>query len=108
MQLYVAAVCDAPPSLTCTLIVQVTCFFIDTANNILEYVRLLNYLLKPGGSWINFGPLLYHYSEMDHELSVELSYEELRATFEPLGFKLVKEQVQIAAIALPYCDRAVL
>lgn len=34
-----------------------TCFFIDTANNILEYVRLISHLLPVGGHWINFGEL---------------------------------------------------
>jgi carnosine N-methyltransferase len=32
-----------------------TCFFIDTAHNIIEYVERLWKILKPGGAWINFG-----------------------------------------------------
>ncbi len=32
-----------------------TCFFIDTAHNIIEYVERLWKILKPGGVWINFG-----------------------------------------------------
>jgi carnosine N-methyltransferase len=32
-----------------------TCFFIDTAHNIIEYVERLWQILKPGGVWINFG-----------------------------------------------------
>jgi hypothetical protein len=39
----------------------VTCFFIDTAHNIVEYVEIINHCLKPGGYWINLGPLLYHW-----------------------------------------------
>jgi hypothetical protein len=34
----------------------VTCFFIDTARNIVEYVRLIRRLLRPGGVWLNLGP----------------------------------------------------
>lgn len=32
-----------------------TCFFIDTAHNIIEYVERLWKILKPGGIWVNFG-----------------------------------------------------
>ena len=38
----------------------VTCFFIDTANNILEYLIIIRYVLKTNGVWINVGPLHYH------------------------------------------------
>jgi hypothetical protein len=33
----------------------ITCFFIDTANNVLDYVETISSLLKPGGYWINLG-----------------------------------------------------
>jgi len=36
-----------------------TCFFIDTAHNILEYVRTISSILKLGGYWINFGIHFY-------------------------------------------------
>jgi hypothetical protein len=39
----------------------VTCFFLDTAKNPLEYIRTIAHCLKPGtGVWINTGPLLWH------------------------------------------------
>ena len=41
----------------------VTCFFLDTAHNILEYIECIAQLLRPGGLWVNMGPLLYHYAE---------------------------------------------
>ena len=41
----------------------VTCFFIDTAHNICEYLECINKILKKGGIWVNLGPLLWHYSE---------------------------------------------
>ncbi|EME30975.1 Carnosine N-methyltransferase [Galdieria sulphuraria] len=56
----------------------VTCFFMDTAHNILDYVSVIKNLLKPGGSWINLGPLLYHYADTEDEPSIELSLQELR------------------------------
>jgi carnosine N-methyltransferase len=45
----------------------VTCFFIDCANNIIEFIETIFRILKPGGSWINLGPLLYHFSETNGE-----------------------------------------
>lgn len=55
-----------------------TCFFIDTAKNILQYIRTIARILRSGGLWANLGPLLYHFSDMPNEISIELSWEELR------------------------------
>lgn len=33
----------------------VTCFFIDTAPNVFEYIETIYRLLRPGGYWINLG-----------------------------------------------------
>jgi carnosine N-methyltransferase len=41
----------------------VTCFFLDTAHNIIEYIDCISKILRKGGLWVNFGPLLYHYAE---------------------------------------------
>lgn len=32
-----------------------TCFFIDTAHNVLDYIETIWNILKPGGVWINLG-----------------------------------------------------
>eukprot|EP01132_Coremiostelium_polycephalum_P001397 gene1397-1766_t len=69
-----------------------TCFFIDTARNILEYVDCISTTLVKGGYWINFGPLLYHYS--DKKDSIELSYEQLRYVILQSGFTLLKEELR--------------
>ena len=45
----------------------VTCFFIDTAHNILDYMATINKILKVGGIWVNIGPLQWHYSEQFSE-----------------------------------------
>ncbi|XP_056889584.1 carnosine N-methyltransferase isoform X3 [Takifugu flavidus] len=73
-----------------------TCFFIDTAHNVIEYVETIWKILKPGGVWINLGPLLYHFENMANELSVELSYEEIRTAVSTIGFhiEVEKESVQ--------------
>jgi len=66
----------------------VTCFFLDTAPVVIEYIEAIHRLLLPGGIWVNFGPLLYHWAgggggeggEVDERYgkSVELSWEEVR------------------------------
>ncbi len=67
----------------------VTCFFMDTANNVLQYIDVVSRSLKDGGVWINYGPLLYHYTELTTECSIELSWEELRLIIPKFGFKIV-------------------
>lgn len=65
----------------------VTCFFLDTANNVIEYIETIYNIMKKGGLWINFGPLLYHYSDMPNECSIELSWEELKNIIKKIGFE---------------------
>lgn len=74
--------------------VVVTCFFIDTAHDILEYLELIASKLKVGGHWINFGPLLYHYSDMGpDEISIDLTWEQVRAALPALGFEMIEEKI---------------
>ncbi|KAH7831443.1 putative carnosine N-methyltransferase [Monocercomonoides exilis] len=67
----------------------VTHFFIDTANNITEYIRCIYSTLKKGGYWINYGPLLYHYTDIDGELSVELPLGEVLKVAKYFGFEML-------------------
>ncbi|KAF2843526.1 N2227-domain-containing protein [Patellaria atrata CBS 101060] len=46
-----------------------TVFFIDTAPNIIAYIETIRNCLKPGGVWINLGPLLWHFSDSPHTTS---------------------------------------
>ncbi|CBX99540.1 similar to methyltransferase [Plenodomus lingam JN3] len=39
-----------------------TVFFIDTAPNLIRYIETVRNCLKPGGVWINLGPLLWHHA----------------------------------------------
>uniref|UniRef100_A0A7S0ZSU7 carnosine N-methyltransferase n=1 Tax=Noctiluca scintillans TaxID=2966 RepID=A0A7S0ZSU7_NOCSC len=55
-----------------------TCFFLDTAKNVFLYIRTIAMLIRPGGFWTNFGPLLYHYAEMEQDISIEPSWEEVK------------------------------
>lgn len=75
-----------------------TCFFIDTAKNVIEYVQQISRLLSTGGLWINFGPLLYHFSDMNKYQnkkypSLDLTYEELKGVFPYFGLKLLEEKI---------------
>ena len=70
-----------------------TCFFIDTAHNIIAYVEKIYEILKPGGYWINNGPLLYHFADVPGECSIDLSYEDLRKVItENFKFDIVEEK----------------
>lgn len=71
-----------------------TCFFIDTAHNIIAYLEKINAILKPGGYWINNGPLLYHFADVAGQLSIEISYEELRRIIlQDFKFELINEDL---------------
>lgn len=63
-----------------------TCFFIDTAHNIIEYIETIYQLIKPGGLWVNIGPLLYHYTDDKSEISIELSWEQVSTVIQKVGF----------------------
>ena len=68
----------------------VTCYFIDTANNIIEYIETIHNIVKIGGLWVNIGPLLYHYTENENEISIELSWEEVKHIIIGYGFEFKK------------------
>ncbi|KAJ8770379.1 hypothetical protein K2173_014992 [Erythroxylum novogranatense] len=73
----------------------VTCFFIDTAHNIVEYIEIISRILKDGGVWINLGPLLYHFAEMygqEDDMSIELSLEDVKRVALHFGFQFEKER----------------
>ncbi|BFU24053.1 hypothetical protein EHI8A_104230 [Entamoeba histolytica HM-1:IMSS-B] len=76
----------------------VTCFFIDTAHNIIDYLRIIYSCLKLHGRWINEGPLLYHYKDSD-SLSIELNWEEIKYIISSLGFTIISERL----IPCTYC-----
>ncbi|RGB26189.1 S-adenosylmethionine-dependent methyltransferase [Rhizophagus diaphanus] len=71
----------------------VTCFFIDTAKNIIEYIEIFHRILKPGGLWINIGPLLYHYENSPGEMSIELSLDQVKCAIKETGFLFQDEKI---------------
>ncbi|KAL5504560.1 hypothetical protein ACEPAH_7221 [Sanghuangporus vaninii] len=63
--------------------VVVTQFFIDTSYNIISTISQIHSLLKPGGTWINLGPLLWRSGA---QAALELSLDELLLLAEKIGF----------------------
>ncbi|KAF8965818.1 N2227-like protein-domain-containing protein [Flammula alnicola] len=69
-----------------------TCFFIDTAKNIVNYLRIIHRILAPGGVWINLGPLLWHWENNNsNDPSIELDLEEVKALARTVGFEISNE-----------------
>jgi carnosine N-methyltransferase len=73
--------------------VLVTCFFVDTANNVLDYIEAATRVLRPGGVWVNIGPL--HWVAPPSE-SLRLTLAEIEAAMEAVGFTFLERSI------LPY------
>jgi hypothetical protein len=78
----------------------VTCFFIDTATNIFEYLLVIRNALKSGGLWINVGPLQWHQNAKVHP-----SADELKLIIESMGFQIESWSVDKEAINYRHDDR---
>lgn len=78
-----------------------TCFFIDCAPNVVQFIETIYRILKPGGLWINLGPLLYHYSDMKNEKSIEPSFEVVKEAISRMGF--VMEECK-TGVKTKYCQ----
>ena len=85
-----------------------TCFFIDTAPNLLAYIETVKNCLRSGGIWINVGPLLWHFGKkkapdeneegasenrnlgIGEAGSVELTHEEVVLLLEHYNFEIIE------------------
>ena len=79
----------------------ITCFFIDTAKNVIEYIEIIERVLKKGGIWINFGPLSYHWIGYENIPSIELPYDILKQVIQNYGFEFLNEETNKTVI---YCE----
>jgi len=66
----------------------VTLFFIDTSLNVIETLEQIHALLRPGGTWINLGPLLW---TGGGQAAVELSLEEVLRLVKIIGFEICED-----------------
>ncbi|CEF97968.1 N2227-like [Ostreococcus tauri] len=73
----------------------VTCFFIDTGHNVVEYLECIANCLRSGGVWVNFGPLLYHWEDYESEQSVELSLEEVIEAAKTFGLDIERSETKM-------------
>lgn len=94
-----------------------TVFFLDTASNVIQYIRAVHNCLKPGGIWANHGPLLWHWAdstpakdddsnnhhhshkrEVQRPISsqgrVELSVEEVLMLIGKMGFQVESQEIR--------------
>jgi len=62
----------------------VTCFFIDTATNIYEYLAVIRSVLCSGGVWINVGPVQWHGNAL-----IQPSCDEMKLLIEGFGFEML-------------------
>lgn len=71
-------------------LVFVTCFFLDTAENLIEYLQAINRLSSQFNGkkkWINLGPLKYGTAA-----KIEISDEELKILVKNMGWKITDEK----------------
>uniref|UniRef100_A0A6U6D067 carnosine N-methyltransferase n=2 Tax=Guillardia theta TaxID=55529 RepID=A0A6U6D067_GUITH len=62
----------------------VTCFFIDTCDDLIDYIQTIDSLLVEGGLWINLGPLNYK-----KELRLKLTWDEMEQVWIQLGYRFL-------------------
>ncbi|EDQ92114.1 uncharacterized protein MONBRDRAFT_14285, partial [Monosiga brevicollis MX1] len=82
----------------------VSCFFLDCAANIIGFIERMFAILKPGGYLFNIGPLLYHFEDrrdVCYEMSIELTWEELREVLLTTGFQIELEERDVP---VPYMN----
>jgi carnosine N-methyltransferase len=69
----------------------VTCYFIDMPKCVIDCLEVIDHVLKPGGFWINLGPLHYSLAE---DAGPDLSYDEVLAWFQFKGYTIVSNTSQ--------------
>lgn len=79
----------------------VTLFFIDTSLDVFTTMAHIYNLLKPGGTWINLGPLLW---TGGGQAKVELSLEEVLQAAEEIGFMFESDETSLASRKTVECE----
>jgi len=100
----------------------VTCFFLDATEDILAVLSTIHHILRPGGLWVNAGPLHYHhylrhrsnFHKKYHQQyqkpprTVPYSYAQLLEVIAAMGFDYIEiEGSQQQPIAVSYCGEDV-
>ena len=74
----------------------VTCFFLDTGDDLIDYIQTIDGLLDEGGVWINLGPLNFK-----KELRLKLNWDEIQQVWEHLGYTFVSTAQVHTAYHMP-------
>ena len=82
------------PSAAATADAVATAFFIDTVPCVATVIDVIAHVLKPGGVWVNGGPLLYHWADAasylpDAPPSLEPCLTDVLALVRAAGFEIV-------------------
>lgn len=106
-----------------------TVFFIDTAPNLIAYIETVKHCLKPGGVWINLGPLLWHFEDkspardasstqentskqdnlgIGESGSFEMSEDEVVKIMEHFGFLFLKHETDVIETGYVHNSRSML
>lgn len=93
-----------------------SCFFLDACPNIVELLQVIYKMLKPGGLFVNLGPLLYHwsgppmrpddkslqeyrqrYQHLDDRYftSIDLCYGDVKEILNNIGFEILEEEIGV-------------
>jgi carnosine N-methyltransferase len=78
----------------------VTSFFIDVVEDIAAVVGIIYQILKPGGFWVNLGPMMLHHGDDDFFSTATL--EDLTRISRTVGFQVLREdRIETTYIANP-------
>ena len=68
----------------------------DCVPCLVDLVKEARRILKPGGSWVNFGPLKYHGVKKDR-----LTWDELVELVSSYGFRVLRDEIRTGCLYLP-------
>jgi carnosine N-methyltransferase len=78
----------------------VTCYFIDVVGDIAAAVGIIHRLLRPGGYWINMGPMMLHHG--DDQFFTTQTLEDVARIAVGVGFEIIREErIETTYIANP-------
>eukprot|EP00938_MAST-03A_sp_MAST-3A-sp1_P000528 g528.t1 len=80
-----------------------TCFFVDCVPDLVGLIKEARRILKPGGTWVNFGPLKYHQIGC---ASDRLTWDEFVELISLSGFRVVTDEIRKSCLYLPLPEGA--
>ena len=60
-----------------------------------DFIETIYHILVPGGIWINLGPLLYHFSDIQNEESIEPTFEDIMLVINSVGFEVLSSKTGV-------------